>query len=115
MSVVAIVSDLLMASRIEGAASGAGVPFARIDSPADLPTPEAVRLVLIDWSARRDDWARQLSAWRESVPAGSSVPRVVLFGQHTDLEAHSAARAVGLGPMWARSKLVAELPALVAR
>ena len=39
--------------------------------------------------------------------------RVILFGRHTDLEAHADARAAGLGPMWARSKLVAELPQLM--
>ena len=40
-------------------------------------------------------------------------PRLILFGPHTDLEAHADARAAGLGPMWARSKLVAELQALM--
>jgi hypothetical protein len=38
---------------------------------------------------------------------------VILFGPHGDLEAHAAARATGLGPMIARSKLVADLPTLV--
>jgi hypothetical protein len=41
--------------------------------------------------------------------------RVILFGRHTDLEAHAAAREAGLGPMWARSKLVTELSDLIAR
>jgi hypothetical protein len=39
---------------------------------------------------------------------------VVLFGPHTDLAAHAEARAAGLGPMLARSKLLADLPTLLA-
>jgi hypothetical protein len=39
--------------------------------------------------------------------------RVILFGPRTDLEAHAAARAAGLGPMWARSKVIAGLPSLL--
>jgi hypothetical protein len=62
--------------------------------------------VLVDWSSRRAGWADALSA---------SGARVILFGRHTDLEAHADARAAGLGPMWARSKLVTELPSLVMR
>ena len=46
-------------------------------------------------------------------PSGLAPARVVLFGPHTDLAAHGAAREAGLGPMWARSKLVAELPDLL--
>ncbi len=39
-------------------------------------------------------------------------PRLILYGPHTDLVAHAAASAAGLGPMLARSKLVASLPSL---
>jgi hypothetical protein len=39
----------------------------------------------------------------------------VLFGPHADLEAHDDARASGLGPMMARSKLFASLPSLMRR
>jgi hypothetical protein len=96
----AVIGDLMLYSRIEAAASAAGADLVRVDSPADVP-PE-VDLVLVDWSDRRPDWADAL--------ARSSAGRVILFGRHTDLEAHAAARAAGLGPMWARSKLVTELP-----
>ncbi len=40
--------------------------------------------------------------------------RVILFGQHTDLADHADARATGLGPIWARSKLLASLKPLLA-
>ena len=42
-------------------------------------------------------------------------PRMVVFGPHTDLAAHAEARAAGIGPMLARSKLVAGIHELVAR
>jgi hypothetical protein len=102
MRAAAVVRDLMLFSRIESAARGA--TLVRVDRPSDLP-PD-FDLVLVDWSAREPDWAHALA----TLAAG----RILLFGPHTDLEAHADARAAGLGPMWARSKLIAELPALFA-
>jgi hypothetical protein len=110
MRVAAVMSDLMLFSRIESAATTAGAVLSRLDTPTQLPSADAVDLVLVDWSARRPDWADALAAWRERSGA-----RLILFGQHTDLEAHAAARAAGLGPMWARSKLLAALPQLTGR
>lgn len=103
MKVAAVVSDLITFSRIQGAVA-TGAVVIRVDAPDALPD-EPFDLVLVDWSARGPDWAAQLS--------GRSDARVIVFGPHTDLEAHAAARAAGLGPMWARSKFVAELPRLL--
>ncbi|MDQ2636250.1 MAG: hypothetical protein M3Y83_05150 [Actinomycetota bacterium] len=102
MKVAAVVRDIMLFSRIESAARVAGVEVARVDGPAVLP-PDA-DLILVDWSARDDDWADALRA---------HPGRVILFGPHTDLEAHAAARDAGLGPMWARSKLLADLPSVM--
>jgi hypothetical protein len=104
MKVAAVISDLMLYSRIESAATAAGASLTRVDSPAQLPAD--LDLVLVDWSARQADWTDALGA----VPG-----RVILFGQHTDLEAHAAARAAGLGPMWARSKLLVDLPRVMER
>lgn len=112
MTAVLISSELLFASRILDAATRTGVDLVRIDDPTEMPLAASVELVLVDWSARRPDWAERLASWRAGAP-GSSRPRVILFGPHTDLKAHADARASGFGPMWARSKLVAELPALL--
>lgn len=109
MRVAAVVSDLMLFSRIEAAAAVSGASLLRADAPSDLPADPPADLVLVDWSARTSDWADALVAWRASAPSA----RVILFGPHTDLEAHAAARDARLGPMWARSKLVAELPALL--
>ncbi len=98
-----MVSDLLLFSKIEAAASAAGASLLRADEPTDLPAD--LDLILVDWSARHPSWTDSL--------AQLDGPRLILFGPHTDLEAHAAARDAGLGPMWARSKLVAELPTLI--
>ena len=103
MRVGAVVSDLMLFSRIESAAASAGATLVRVDSPSSLP-PD-LDLVLVDWSAREPDWTDALRAL-----AG---PRVILFGPHVDLDAHAAAKAAGLGPMWARSKLLTSLGSLL--
>jgi hypothetical protein len=105
MRVAAVMGDLMLYSRIDAAAAAAGASLVRLDAPDRLP--DDVDLILVDWSARAPGWADALR--RRPTNA-----RVILFGRHTDLEAHAAARAAGLGPMWARSKLVAELPVLFA-
>ena len=97
MRVAAVVSDLMLFSRIDSAATAAGASLVRVDTPDQLP--DDLDLVLLDWSARAPDWA-------DVVRRRASRARVILFGRHTDLEAHADARAAGLGPMWARSKLV---------
>jgi hypothetical protein len=104
MRVGAVIDDLMLYSRIDAAATVAGAELVRVSDPADLPSD--LDLVLVDWSARRADWADLLRT-------RTGAARVILFGRHTDLEAHADARAAGLGPMWARSKLVAELQSLV--
>lgn len=103
MRVAAVMSDLMLYSRIDAAASAAGAELVRVDDPSSLP-PD-LDLVLVDWSARDASWAGALRA--------RTTTRVILFGRHTDLEAHASARAAGLGPMWARSKLVAHVGQLI--
>ena len=102
LRVAAVVDDLMLYSRIESAARVTGASLIRVDDPSSLPAD--AELVLVDWSARRDSWADALRA---------HPGRVVLFGPHTDLEAHAAARAAGLGPMWARSRLLTSLGELL--
>jgi hypothetical protein len=103
MRVGAVVDDLMLYSRIDAAASAAGATVVRASSPAELPRD--LDLVLVDWSARQPAWGQELRS--------ADAARVVVFGPHTDLEAHADARVAGVGPMWARSKLVADLPGLM--
>jgi hypothetical protein len=106
MRVAAVIGDLMLYSRIDAAAAASGASLLRVDDPADLPSDDRFDLVLVDWSSRQPGWADALRLLASS--------RVILFGPHTDLEAHAAAREAGLGPMWARSKLLSDLPGLVA-
>jgi hypothetical protein len=103
MKVGVVVDDLMLYSRLDAAASASGATLVRVSSPSDLPAD--LDLVLVDWSANQPSWA-------DTINALSAPTRVIVFGPHTDLGAHASARAAGLGPMWARSKLVAELPGL---
>jgi hypothetical protein len=112
--VAVVARDLMIATRIADAGKRVGVQVRRFDDPSLLPPPSEVSLVLVDWGARTSDWAERLNAWLSLEPA-SAQPRVILFGPHTDLAAHADARAAGLGPMWARSKLIAEIASLLAR
>ena len=104
MKVAAVVTDLMVYSRIESAARVAGAELARVDTP--LGIPPGVELVLVDWSAREPGWTAALQSVRGA--------RVLLFGPHVDLDAHAAARDAGLGPMVARSKLLSTLGELMA-
>jgi hypothetical protein len=106
-----VVRDLMFGSRIFDAASRAGAELVRVDSPADLPPPDQLDLVLVDWGDRSSDWGDLLTAWVASTTPAP--PRLVLFGPHTDLRAHAAAREAGLGPMWARSRLIRSLGSLL--
>lgn len=112
MTVALLGRDLIFASRIIAAAERVQVPFTQVRDPADLPEPTQVRLLLVDWGDRAADWGERISAWCAEAPP-SARPRILLFGPHVDLEAHAAARSAGLGPMLARSKLLADLPVLL--
>ncbi len=109
MRIAAVVADLLTFSRIESMASDTGASVLRVDAPAALPSPSEVDLVVVDWASRQADWPAELATWRRR----PGQARLILFGPHVDLEAHAAARASGLGPMWARSRLIRDLPALI--
>jgi hypothetical protein len=106
MRVAAVIGDLMLYSRIDAAAAASGASLLRVDDPADLPADEPLDLVLVDWSSRQPGWADALRSRTAS--------RVILFGRHTDLEAHAAAREAGLGPMWARSRLIGAMAELMA-
>jgi hypothetical protein len=113
LSLVAIVArDLIIATRIEGAAIGAGWDVLRVEEPAAMPDSSTAQLAFVDWGARGPGWGVQLRAWLESAPPGGR-PRLVLFGPHADLSAHAAAREAGIGPMIARSKLITDLGTLL--
>lgn len=109
--VVALVPDLMAASRIESLVAGAGGTWTRVDDPDRLPWAEDVDLLVVDWGDRDPTWSQAIRAWRDA--RIGALPRIVLFGPHTDLAAHAAARDAGLGPMRARSAFFTGLPDLL--
>lgn len=113
MTVAVVSRDLMIATRIADAGARAGVEVRRFDDPSQLPAKSGVSLVLVAWDERRPGWGERLVECQTGLPSARPV-RIVLFGSHVDLAAHAEARAFGLGPMWARSKLVSALPALLA-
>lgn len=111
---VALVADLMFASRIRGAAAAAGVEVATV-SRADRLLDEVrrlrPRLVLVDLDARGMDAAdliRRLKADPETAGA-----RVIAFGPHVEGDALVAARGAGADRVLARSAFVRDLPALL--
>jgi hypothetical protein len=110
MRIVLVSPDLLISSRIAAIVESGRGSLLRIDNPAPFGVMDEVDLVLVDWAHRGPDWGKQLNAWR----AAAMLPRMIVFGPHTDLDAHEAARSAGLGPMWARSRLIRVLPEILA-
>lgn len=106
MKVALLCRDLITATRVEGML-GPADSVHLVRDPGELPQARSIDLLLVNWGDREPSWAGQLSEWR--IGAGANSPRVILFGPHADLPAHAAARAAGLGPMWARSRLFARL------
>lgn len=102
----------MTATRIADTLAASGHAVRRVDDPAELPAADEVSAVLVDWSERQPDWGAALRAWRDTA---TKAPRVMLFGPHADIGAHTDARDSGLGPMMARSKLFASLPTLFRR
>lgn len=104
--IVALVADLMFASRIRGFA-----PDARtVQRAADLAVTvgATTRLVLVDLHARD-----ALGAIR-TVRAAAPEADIVAFGSHVETEALKAAREAGADRVMARSAFVRELPGLVA-
>lgn len=111
---MALVRDLITASKIESSVVGSGASLARVESPKQLPPASEVDVLVVDWGDRQPEWGAALAAWRDSSTADQS-PRVILFGPHTDLVAHADARTANLGPMRARSAFFGALPELLER
>lgn len=104
--------DLFTASRIDSLVARAGGSLVRVGAPDQLPSAGDVDLLVVDWGDRQPDWGAAILAWRDGGEQGHR-PRVVLFGPHTDLASHGAARDAGLGPMRARSAFFTALPVLL--
>ncbi|HTT75055.1 MAG TPA: hypothetical protein VMF50_03655 [Candidatus Binataceae bacterium] len=111
-SVLALVRDLLLRSRIEAAADAAGVEVAfaatydRLRIIAAETSITTVFADLSDSSFNPETTARELT---------SLCPNALLvgFASHIDLKPLAAARAAGFAQTLSRSEFVSRLPALL--
>lgn len=113
MKVVVLSRDLIIASRILAEAESAGHQATRIEEVDQLDAAGPGDLLFVNWAERGPSWADALRRWCAAAPEVPSRVRLILFGPHTDLAAHEAALAAGLGPMVARSTLLRRLPTLL--
>lgn len=112
--VVALVRDLVFASRIREAAKAAGVPVITVGRAEDLlerARDRPPRIILVDLDASAAD-PPELIARLKGDPA-TAATRVVAFVAHVNRDAAIAARHAGADRVLARSAFVRELPALM--
>ncbi len=114
--VLAVVNDMIFATRIREAARSAGVELRTALTAGALG--EALRggapaLALFDLSDRRCP-ALELVRALCADPAGAAVPTVGFFS-HVEEQVRLAALAAGCGEVLPRSRFVQELPALLQR
>jgi CheY-like chemotaxis protein len=113
-TVIALVEDLLFASRIREAARGAGVELRTVRRADDTVAAlhAGATLLLVDADSDRLPWAEAIAAARRE-PGLAAVP-IVAFLSHVHAERADAARAAGASQALARSAFVKELPRLLA-
>ncbi len=114
--VLALVPDLMFASRIEGALGYLGYRPLIVKDRAALLAAAHVQvpvLVLVDLAAPGVDVPETIAALKAS-PVTRAIP-LVAFGPHLDAAARAAAAAAGADAVVANSKLALDLPGLLAR
>lgn len=114
-AVVALLADLFFAPRF------GDVILAQGGSPHLVETPAAFEqalgrlfpvLALVDLAAE-GDWAGAIARCKLR-PQTRQIP-IYAFGSHVDAATLQSARSAGADHAWARSRMMEELPALVAR
>lgn len=112
--VIALVSDLMFASRIREAAAPLGIAVRSARSPEALLEAcrtEAPALILADLDDTRVGALAAVRALREDPTLGSLT--VIGFVSHVDAERAQAATVAGCSRVLARSAFVRELPGLL--
>jgi len=114
--ILAVVDDLMFASKIRAAAGrmGVSVAFARSSQGALAEMQKAPpSLVIFDLNNPRTDPLGTVAAMKTS-PALASVPTVG-FVSHVDTDLIDAARKAGVDEVMARSAFADRLPAILDR
>ena len=114
--VLALVPDLMFATRIESALGYLGYRAAIVKDAAALLAAahvQAPALLLVDLAAHGVDVPAAIAALKAS-PVTRPIP-LIAFGPHLDEASRAAAQAAGADAVVANSKLALDLPGLVAR
>jgi hypothetical protein len=113
--IVVVAPDLFFATRFEDVIRAQGGQPVVVATPDDFVAAVDYHfpvLALVDLDTA-GDWPGAIARCKLR-PHTRGVP-IVAFGSHVDVEMLAAARRAGADHAWARSKLMADLPALVAR
>lgn len=114
--VLAVVNDLIFASRIRGAADAADAAVVVVQSADEVEARAREldpRLLLLDLDAHAAD-PPALIARLKAAPETAALP-IIGFASHVNRDAIQAARDAGADRVLARSAFVRELPALLRR
>lgn len=113
MNIVLLSTDLMVVSRVEGAAaaSGASVQAASDTIAAATCCKEiGAAALIVDLSAPALDWA----TLREFATAADRNTRIIAFGPHVHKERLEAAQAAGCDSVLSRGQFFSDLSSLVA-
>lgn len=111
---VALVADLLFASRIRAVAALTGVPVVTVGSQEALwrvVRERRPQLIMIDLDSRIGSGPALIAELKADPEFGQVT--LIAFGSHLEREALQAARAAGADRVLARSGFVRELPSLL--
>jgi CheY-like chemotaxis protein len=114
--VLAVMSDLIVRSKVDEVARRLGLPLRVAKSEEQLSRHlerQAPAIVIVDLEAETLDTASAIRSIKGS-PNGAQTP-VVAFASHTNVPVIEAGRAAGANVVLARSGFTTQLPALLAR
>jgi DNA-binding response OmpR family regulator len=113
MNVVLLSGDLMVVSRVAGAASQAGAELrtaANATQAAELCRENSARVLIVDLSTPALDVAALVAA----LNAGSaSTPTIIAFGPHVHEERLAAAREAGCDRVVSRGQFMGQLEELL--
>ncbi len=110
---IAIVSDMIFATRIAGTAEKVGAKCEIVSNPGalqDALESDEPRTVLVDMSCDGISPAQGIRTVKSRFPNA----RVVAFYSHVETELANQARAAGADDAWPRSAFVKRLPQVLA-
>jgi len=106
--ILALVRDLIFASRITATARAQGVDVRLLRDPAALGAERGSRLIV---DLNQPGALEAAAAWKSAHPAAREV---IGFVSHVDADIIAAARAAGIDQVLARSAFATKLPDLLS-